>query len=219
MTDPHKLCGVILAAGKSSRMGIDKALLPWPPQACGPGSPPDRTLLSAAIAALKTQADAVIVVAGRNASRLTPVVANCGGRLVVNSDPDRGQFSSLQTGLREVVERGYEAAMITPVDCPPPAAATLDLLRAAFEQAIAAGKWAVAPENNGRHGHPLVAARALLDAFLSAPVTSNAREVKRAHAERIEYVPVSEPLIRVDLNTPEEYAALSGETGTDSLEF
>jgi molybdenum cofactor cytidylyltransferase len=205
MKSEHKLCGVILAAGKSSRMGTDKALLPWPPAARAADAASGRTLLSAAIAALKTQADAVIVVAGRNAAALGPVVAACGALLVVNPDPDRGQFSSLQTGLREVVSRGYDAAMITPVDCPPLAAATLEILRAEFERAQEAGKWAVEPEHKGKHGHPLVAGRALMDAFLRAPVTSNAREVKRARQDAIEYVAVSKPLISVDLNTPEEY--------------
>lgn len=209
MKSEHKLCGVILAAGKSSRMGTDKALLPWPPATCGVAAVSGETLLSAAIATMKTQADEVIVVAGRNAAALEPVVAASGALMVLNPDPERGQFSSLQTGLREAVNRGYEVAIITPVDCPPPSAATLEILRTEFERALAAGKWAVEPENNSRHGHPLVASRALIDAFLDAPVTANARQVKGAHANLIEYVTVVEPLISVDLNTPEEYEALS----------
>jgi CTP:molybdopterin cytidylyltransferase MocA len=69
--------------------------------------------------------------------------------------------------------------------------------------------WAVAPQNNGRHGHPLVASRALIDAFLGAPATGNAREVKRAHAASILYVPVPDPFVSADVNTPDEYAALA----------
>ena len=213
MKTEHKLCGVILAAGRSSRMGTEKALLPWPPMARGAEAASGETLLSAAIAALNSQAEAVIVVAGRNAAALAPVVAACGALLAVNPDPDRGQFSSLQTGLREAVNRGYDAAMITPVDCPPLAIATLNLLGEAFKRAWAAGKWGVAPENKGRHGHPLIAGRELIDAFLNAPVTANAREVKRGHTRMIEYVPVGEPLNMMDLNTPEEYAGLSEESG------
>ncbi|HEV2136278.1 MAG TPA: nucleotidyltransferase family protein [Terracidiphilus sp.] len=211
MKSQHKICGVVLAAGKSSRMGRDKALLPWPPEARDAGSASGETLLSAVTAALKPQANAVIVVAGRNAEALAPAVAACGALLAVNPDADRGQFSSLQTGLREAVNRGYDAAMITPVDCPPLSAATLELLCAAFEKAMAEGKWAVEPENNGRRGHPLLAGRELIDAILSAPVTSNARSVKNEHREAIVYVPVIELLMSVDMNTPEEYEALSGD--------
>jgi CTP:molybdopterin cytidylyltransferase MocA len=74
---------------------------------------------------------------------------------------------------------------------------------------LALGKYGVAPENNGKRGHPLIANRALIDAFLEASVTSNAREVKRAHAQLIESIPVPDSCVSVDLNTPEEYAALS----------
>lgn len=204
------LCGVILAAGKSSRMGTDKALLAWPPAEQDSDAPAGRTLLSATIAALKPATAEVIVVAGKNAARLTPLAFASGASLVENPDPNRGQFSSLQVGLREVLARGYEAAMITLVDCPPLSAAVLELLQARFTQTLTAGSWAVAPENNGRHGHPLLAGRKLIDAFLSAPVTGNAREVKNAHEEAIEYVSVDDPLLNVDLNTPEQYAALSG---------
>lgn len=211
MSSQNRFCGLILAAGKSSRMGTDKALLPWPPEERAAGSSPGPTLLSTAIATLKAQADTVIVVAGRNAATLAPVVSACGSLLVVNPDPDRGQFSSLQAGLREAVNQGCDAAIIMPVDCPPPSEATLVRLRAEFERAIASGKWAVAPENNGKHGHPLIASPALIDAFLAAPVSSNAREVKRAHAERIKYLAVAEPQIGVDLNTPEEYEAFTSQ--------
>lgn len=195
---------MILAAGASSRMGTDKALLPWPP-----GAPAGSTLLSAAILALLPFTSAVIVVAGTNADRVAPLVASCGASMVRNPAPERGQFSSLQIGLREVLARGCNAAMITPVDCPPLTAATLERLRAAFEKSLARGQWAVAPESNGRRGHPLFAGRALIDAFLNAPLTSNAREVKRAHAQSFDYVPVADLHLSADMNTPEEYAALS----------
>jgi molybdenum cofactor cytidylyltransferase len=208
MSASSSFCGVILAAGESSRMGRDKALLPWPPvsdgevDACG-------TLLSASILALRPFTDSVVVVGGKNAARLASIVAANGASLVQNPAPERGQFSSMQVGLQEVAARGYGAAMITLVDCPPLSAASLGLLRTRFDAALAAGKWAVAPENKGKHGHPLLAGRALIDAFLNAAATSNARAIKRSHAESIEYVAVSDSLLSIDVNTPEQYAALS----------
>ncbi len=203
-----KMCGVILSAGASSRMGRDKALLPWPPAAPGSNSSATETLLSAAINALKPFAETVVVVAGKNADNIAPVVAAHGAVMVINPAPERGQFSSMQVGLREVFARGCDAAMITLVDCPPLSSAGMEALRSAFDRAVASGGWGVAPEKNGRRGHPLLASRELIDAFLRAPVTSNAREIKRAHAQRIKAVPVSDSLVSVDVNTPEEYAAL-----------
>src|SRR5260370_42269155 len=99
------LCGVILAAGETSRMGRDKALLPWPPEAPHPsktakgGAASSGTILSSAIQALSQCCDMVIVVTGNNELALGPVAYGCGGFLARNPHPERGQFSSLQTGL------------------------------------------------------------------------------------------------------------------------
>jgi molybdenum cofactor cytidylyltransferase len=209
MDSRPNMCGVILSAGASSRMGRDKALLPWPPAASGSTPSPNETLLSAAIAALQPFTQAVIVVAGKNAVNLAPVIAATGARLVENPAPDRGQFSSLQVGLAEALNQGFDAAMITLVDCPPLSSASLEQLCAAYDQALTHGKWGVAPEKNGRHGHPMLVNRNMIDAFLAAPVSSNARQVKRAHVGAFEYVSVPDPLLSTDVNTPEQYDSLA----------
>jgi molybdenum cofactor cytidylyltransferase len=201
------LCGVILAAGESSRMGRDKALLPWPANESSPTQSGNSTLLSAHISALKHLARTIVVVAGQNADRLAPIVTACGATAAINPAPERGQFSSLQIGLGKALALGCDSAMITPVDCPPLDQETLALLRTRFEEAIASGQWAAAPHSNGRNGHPLFVARELIDAFLAAPSTSNAREIKRAHRGRFVSVPVLIPTLATDMNTPAEYEA------------
>lgn len=198
--------GVILAAGESSRMGTDKGLLPWPPQAAGQ-APQGETFLSAAIRSLSLSTDFVVVVAGQNEAVLTPVVYAHGASVVANPDPSRGQFSSLQVGLQEVLNRGRDAAMITLVDRPPVRPATVDLLRVAFATAPAT-IWAVVPEFSGQHGHPLLAGRELIEVFLQAPATANARDIEHQHQEHIRYVAVSDPFVALNFNTPEDYAAL-----------
>ena len=204
MDSESKICGVILSAGTSSRMGRDKALLPWPPDATG-----SHTLLSTQIDALKPFTDAIIVVAGKNFDALCPIAAANGSSIMQNPQPERGQFSSLQVGLRELIARGFDAAIITLVDAPPLSSVTLEKLRTAFDEAVAKGIWGVAPEKNGKRGHPLLASRKLIDAFLAAPVTSNARTIKHEHAHLIESIPVQDALLSAEINTPEEYAALS----------
>jgi CTP:molybdopterin cytidylyltransferase MocA len=201
------LCGVVLAAGASSRMGTDKALLPWPPgtQAATTGG---GTFLSAAIRALVPFNDMVIVVAGANADSISPVVYANGAFLVINPMPESGQFSSLQVGLREVLNRGRDAAMITHVDRPPVSQATLQTLYDAFQAATGEWKWAVVPQYGPKHGHPILAGREMIEEFLKAPASESARDVEHRNQEHIQYVPVDDPGICVNVNTPEEYAAL-----------
>jgi molybdenum cofactor cytidylyltransferase len=207
MSRPTDLYAVILAAGQSTRMGSDKALLPWPPASRNSTST-GHTFLSAAIQALGAFSDAVIVVVGKNEDNLAPVVYACGASLVRNPDPDRGQFSSLQVGLREVLSHGRDAAMVTLVDRPPANAATLKILCSAFTDA---GRdiWAVVPEYIGKHGHPYLVAREMIEAFLKAPPSSNARDIEHLNFKHIAYVGVDDPLVTLNVDTPEEYAALS----------
>ena len=185
-------------------MGRDKALLPWPPN-----DPLGGTFLSAAIRSLTAKTDLVIVVAGANAPQLESVVYAEGAFLIQNLQPELGQFSSLRMGLQDVLSRGRDAAVITLVDRPPVQPATLQTLLAAFESAINRDKWAVVPELNGKHGHPVVVGREMIEAFLRASAISNAREVRRAHEEFIEYVPVDDPFVTFNVDTPEDYAALA----------
>jgi molybdenum cofactor cytidylyltransferase len=206
MARSPSFAGVILAAGESSRMGTDKALLPWPPQIAGqPMS--QETFLSAAIASLMLATDFVLIVAGRNEAVLAPIAYASGASIVTNPDPDRGQFSSLQVGLHEVLNRGRDAVVITLVDRPPISSGTVQLLRDTFE-AAPPDVWAVVPDFSGKHGHPYLAGRELMEAFLQAPATASAREVERRYQEHIQYVVVSDPFVALNINTPEDYAAL-----------
>ncbi len=200
-------CGVILAAGESSRMGRDKALLPWPPEAHADSA--GETFLSAAIRLFTLYVDIVLVVAGKNERELAPIVYARGASLVVNPDPARGQFSSLQAGLHEVLNRGRDAAIITLVDRPPVKPETIQFLANEFGQVLARSIWAVIPEYQAKHGHPILAGREMIEAFLRAPATATAREVEHAHQDRIAYVPVDDPLVSMNVDTPEQYAALT----------
>jgi len=201
------LYAVILAAGESTRMGTDKALLPWPPAT--PGLPPTgQTFLSAAIQALYPFSEKVIVVVGKNENNLAPVVYANGASLVRNPDPDRGQFSSLQVGLQEVLNEGRDAAMVTLVDRPPARAATLQTLGSTFADA-GNDVWAVVPEYNGKHGHPFLVAREMIEAFLKAPPSATARDIEHQNLRHISYVVVDDPLVTLNVDTPQEYAALS----------
>jgi molybdenum cofactor cytidylyltransferase len=205
MSRASSFAGVILAAGESTRMGRDKALLPWPPPAAG--EPPSKeTFLSAAVRSLAAT-DFVLVVAGKNEATIAPIAYANGASVVTNPDPGRGQFSSLQVGLHEVLNRGRDAAMITLVDRPPVSATTVQLLRDAFESA-SQNIWAVVPELSGKHGHPYLVGRELMELFLQASPTGSARDIEHRYQGHIQYVVVNDPFVTLNINTPDDYAAL-----------
>jgi molybdenum cofactor cytidylyltransferase len=193
--------GVILAAGASSRMGRDKALLPWR----------DGTFLSAAIRALQPVTELVIVVAGANAASVSPIADSQAAFLVVNPNPQQGQFSSLQLGLQEVLNRGRDAAIITLVDRPPAEGEIIEQLKAVF---LASDEqvWAMVPEFGGKHGHPIVIGREMIEAFLRAPLHSSARDVEHATQAHIRYLPVNDPLVVANVDTPEDFEKLRAGT-------
>ena len=203
------ICGVILAAGESTRMGRDKALLPWPPVA--EDIPAVNTFLGAMIDLLQQQADLVILVAGKNVSELEPIADAHGAFTIVNPAPERGQFSSIQVGLRDVLNRGRDAAFLVPVDRPPVLPATVSDLRAAF---LAADNdvWAVVPEvlQDGApvHGHPILIGRELMEQFLRAPATAVAREIEHKHRNHIRYLRLEDARIAANIDTPEDFARL-----------
>lgn len=199
MARSPSFAGVVLAAGESSRMGADKALLPW-----GTG-----TFLSGAIEMLTPHVELVIVVAGRNANTLAPVVNSYAARLTENHHPEHGQFSSLQVGLQSVLNHGRDAAIVALVDRPPANTRTVAHLKQEFLRIVDNDLWAVVPEHDGRHGHPIIVGRELIEHFLRAPARSTARDVEHAHQQRIAYVHVADANVIQNVDTPEEFQKLA----------
>ena len=190
--------GVILAAGDSTRMGQDKALLPWQ----------DGTFLSAAIDALKPVTELVIVVGGKNTNSLLPTVYQKGAFIAENHHTERGQFSSLKIGLQEVLNRGRDTAIVALVDRPAAKISTVRAIKKHFLDSLEGGTWAVVPEFEGKHGHPFIAGREMIERFLRAPQEATARDVEHAAQQHISYFAVNDPNVIMNVDTPEEFGRL-----------
>jgi molybdenum cofactor cytidylyltransferase len=184
-------------------MGRDKALLPWPADSIS------GTFLSGAIDVLAPTTEMVIVVAGANEPSLRGVVYARAGYLVVNPEPERGQFSSLRVGLKAVLDRGHDGAVVMLVDRPPVARATIEYLQAVLAESSEEEVWAVVPTFGGKHGHPMVMGRDMIEAFLRAPAETTAKEIRAERQDRVRYIEVNDENVVRNVNTPEEYAQAS----------
>jgi CTP:molybdopterin cytidylyltransferase MocA len=187
-------------------MGRDKALLPWP---VGHPGGLRNTLLGTWIELLRPHTDMVIVVGGANSHNLEPIVYSIGGFLVENRAPELGQFSSLRLGLKEVLGRGRDSAIVALVDQPPVQQATMDHLHSAFLGALDQSFWAVIPEHDEHHGHPILLAREMIEKLLRAQLTATARDILHANATHISYVPVEDARVAMNIDTQEDYERLA----------
>ncbi|MBM3725726.1 MAG: nucleotidyltransferase family protein [Acidobacteria bacterium] len=133
---------------------------------------------------------------------LLPAVQALGVAAVVNPDPDRGQLSSLQTGLA-ALPPGC-SVLFTPVDCPAIEDDTISVLLQA------AGAPIVRPRYQDRRGHPVLASPAVVAELLALPAGATAREVVHRHAASTVYVDVPDPGITHDIDHPEDYHRLTG---------
>ncbi len=192
------VAGIVLAAGRSTRMGRSKALL------IAPGG---KTFVARLIHALSSGGvEAPLVVGRSDDADLQREVDAAGARFVVNADADAGgQLSSLLAGLHKADRPGVRAVMVTPVDAPMITPDTVSKLIAVSTQTSPS---IVRPRYRGRHGHPVIFSRELFDELRHANPAVGAKAVLRAHESAIINVDVDDPGVIADIDTPEDYAKL-----------
>jgi molybdenum cofactor cytidylyltransferase len=78
-----------------------------------------------------------------------------------------------------------------------------------FLESVESGVWAVVPEFEGKHGHPFIAGREMIERFLRAPQDATARDVEHAAQQHISYFPVNDPNVIMNVDTPEEFERLA----------
>ena len=188
--------GIVLAAGKSSRMGRTKALLPIGER---------ETFLSRVVDTLRTGGvEDVIVVVGAERDAIQTAVAEAGMavRVVENRDYELGQLSSLVAALHTIDRPGVTAALVTLIDVPLVASATVSTL---LQEYRAGAALIVRPTRGGRHGHPVIFDRALFDELRRANPKEGAKEVLRAYSAEQLNVEVCDEGAFTDIDTPEDY--------------
>ena len=178
-------------------MGRDKALLDYR----------GTTFLGQLIELFLPRVSPLVVVLGHNAESIGAAVAPRPGlRVVINRHYQSGQLSSLQTGIRSLGQEP-RAALVTLVDHPAVAAATLEAMIERFQ---AAAPPLLILRCQGRRGHPVIFSRLLLDEILALPASASAKQVVHAHQHEAVYLEVDDPGILQDIDNPADYLTLLG---------
>lgn len=190
-----KPAGIILAAGRSSRMGRPKALLPLRGQ----------TFLAAVSNAFLEAFEPVVVVLGHDADEIeTKAGLDERVQVVRNPDYDRGMLSSLQCGIA-ALPREIKAAAFTLVDHPAVQAATLRALADHFRNC---GAEVVLPRYQAERGHPVIIKRSILDELAALPADASPKAVLRARRTEASFLDVEDPGVVADIDTPQDYQRL-----------
>ena len=199
------LAGVVLAAGRSARMGSPKALLDFL------GMPFVVRILEA-MEALEVKAR--VVVLGPDAPRIQPVLAGHDCMIVENPEPETGPIASLRGALRALQPLQPSAVLVWPVDLPHVRVTTVDRVMEAHRRAKAP---AVIPTFGERRGHPVIWGAALFRELMENPAATRegARAVLHDHEREVVSVPVDDPAVIDQVNTPEDYERLVREWNRD----
>ena len=177
-------------------MGRDKALLEYH------GS----TFLNHLISLFSPRVDPLIVVLGHHADAIRPTIQQRPPvKVVINRDYEKGMLTSLQAGIR-ALPSDVGAAMFTLVDHPAVEESTLDRL---IEQFRAGGQPLSIPCYQQRRGHPVIAARPILEEILRLPEDSSAKTVVRDHRRQTTLVEVDDPGVVLDIDRPSDYDAMA----------
>lgn len=194
MAEEFAAAGIVLAAGRSSRMGAQKLLLPLG----------GRPLVTYALnAALRCNLDPVIVVLGYRAGDVRAALPPGRCVVVVNQRFAEGLATSLRAGLAAIPEE-VDGALVLLADQPLLRAEHIQRLLA---EAEAAPDVIVAASYDGRRGNPVYFPRALFDELLAVEGDEGGRSVIARHTERLRLVAL-EPSLALDVDRPGEYDTL-----------
>ena len=183
-----KVAAVVLAAGKSSRMGANKLLLRFD----------DKPVLEHILDRLARYE--TIVVTGHRPEDIEPIIKQYEARIVHNPDYEQGMTTSFQAGLR-AIDTDVVAVFMVLSDTFGFNAVLLDEMEQKMASTVAL---LVSPVYKGKLGHPVLIAYELFQEFLDIGKDETMKDVVIRHEDEHDYV-LGDIWTRIDLDTPEDY--------------
>jgi molybdenum cofactor cytidylyltransferase len=194
--EQRKVAAIVLAAGRSTRMGGPNKLL-----AELEGRKLVRIVTEQALA---SKACEVIVVTGHQAELVEQALSGLDVRFVRNPDFAGGLASSVKAGIA-AVSKETDGAVVCLGDMPMVSSLLLDNLIAAF--APDRGNLIVVPVSEGRRGNPVLWSRRFFQELMTLDGDIGARHLIAKHAEAVAEVPVEGDGAFLDIDTPQALEA------------
>ena len=185
-----RIAALLLAAGKSSRMGSCKQLLPLG----------ETTVIGRCLDTLRCGGVSdIVVVVSECGQEVARAAERCSAaRVVVNLECDGDMASSIRIG-RDALGTDVSGVIVALCDYPLVTSATVEFL---IRRHVENPGGIIIPTHQDYRGHPLLFARTIL-AELAENMTL--RDVVCRDAGRVEDVPVDDPGILIDMDSPEDY--------------
>ncbi len=192
------ISAIVLAAGRSQRMGRQKLLL----------NVGDRPMLTRIVdEVLASPVDEVLVVLRQGECEIPGALAGRPVRLVPNPDPESEMLGSVRCGLSAASPEAT-AILLVLGDQPGVSRRMIAELLQVFRSGE---KRIVVPSYGGRRGHPLVFASHYREEILNDYDGVGVRALLQAHPADVQEVPFSTPDVLEDVDLPEDYRRVVGE--------
>lgn len=192
-----KIAGLVLAAGRSSRMGGPNKLLEVVE---------GRALVRHAVeAAVGAQLSEVVVVVGHQRAEVESALSGLPVRFVENSAFADGLSTSLKAGLSALAP-GVDGALVMLGDMPRVSSALVAQLARTFDPA--AGAHIVLPVRAGKRGNPVLWGRRFFDELQAVEGDVGGRHLLGTNVEAVREVEVADAGVLLDVDTPEALSAL-----------
>jgi len=200
VADTRRVAAVVLAAGRSTRMGGPNKLI---------AEIAHRPLVRiAAEEALASRAKPVIVVTGHQRPEVEQALAGLPVTIVHNPDFAQGLGTSLRTGIAAVPPEA-DAAIVCLGDMPHVDAGLIDRLIGAFDPAR--GALVVVPTFEGKRGNPVLWSRRFFPDLMAVEGDVGARHLIGRYPEAVVEVAVDDRGAFVDIDTPEALTGVRAE--------
>ncbi len=190
----RQVSAILLAAGRSRRMGECKQLLPLE------GRPAVVRVVETLLAG---GADGIVVVVNPEGMEIEAAVAGHPVTVTVNPLPDSDMAGSVRVGLSRV-PAGAGGVLVCLADTPLVTAATC---RRLIHEHTRTPDAILIPTHRGRKGHPTLFPRSLIEAIHLEPTL---RDLIGANAHRVALLEVPDPGVTEDMDTPEDYRRIEG---------